>query len=118
MTKIVILRKHWLILAWKSQISEIWSQTPHKKPEPFRPTFFVCNSWPNGSNSSDPNNDNFLVCGNRPLECSSKFFTNSEIENLLKIVEKCGNARDCEAKSLVEKLVFEDFEEDEQRKKF
>ena len=40
------------------------------------------------------------------------------IENLLKIVEKCGNVRDCEAKSLVEKLVFEDFEEDEQRKKF
>ncbi len=40
------------------------------------------------------------------------------IENLLKIVEKCGNVRDCEAKSLVERLVFEDFEEDKQRKKF
>tara|TARA_B100001013_G_C24548899_1_gene417813 strand:- start:313 stop:906 length:594 start_codon:yes stop_codon:yes gene_type:complete len=40
------------------------------------------------------------------------------IENLLKIVEKCGNMRDREAKGLVEKLVFEDFEEDEQRKKF
>jgi len=31
----------------------------------------------------DPNNENFLVCRNKPLECSSKFFTNSEIENLL-----------------------------------
>ncbi len=40
------------------------------------------------------------------------------IEKLLKITEKCGNARDREAKILVERLVFEDFEEDRQRKKF
>ena len=41
-----------------------------------------------------------------------------KIESLLKIAEKCGNVRDCEAKVLVERLVFQNFEEDKQRKKF
>ena len=40
------------------------------------------------------------------------------IESLLKIAEKCGNVRDCEAKVLVERLVFQNFEEDKQRKKY
>ena len=41
-----------------------------------------------------------------------------KIESLLKIAEKCGNVRDCEAKVLVERLVFQNFEGDKQRKKF